>query len=480
MTKKERVKKKPTLTQGLIPILFMVISLTIGVGILKIKTEPVIILSTFFAGTIAWRLGYTWDDMQAGVIEKISRALPATLILWSVGLLIGSWMYSGTVPMIIYYGVEIVNPKFLLVTAFLISAILSTITGTSWGSAGTIGVAIMGIAGGLGAPLAPVAGAVVGGAYFGDKLSPFSDTTNLAPIAAGSELYEHIKHMLYTTIPAMIVSLIVYFIVGLGTSGSASTPETVIQLQNQLDGMFNWNIILLLPVVIIITGSLLKLPTIPTMLGTSLLTVVIGMIIQGFSLQDGFISLIDGFNVSMTGFQGEVDSAVTTLINRGGVVSVTSTTVLVFCAMGFAGILSVSGMLDVVLEELLKHVKTAGGMILSTIAACFTVAFVTGNSYLSILIPGELFRDAYVERDLHPKNLSRTLEDSGTVIVPLIPWSAAGAYMATTLGVPTVEYLPWAVLNYTGIIFAIILAFTGIGITKLSPGEKKKIQEEVL
>jgi len=149
MTKKERVKKKPTLTQGLIPILFMVISLTIGVGILEIKTEPIIILSTFFAGTIAWRLGYTWDDMQAGIIEKISRALPATLILWSVGLLIGSWMYSGTVPMIIYYGVEIVNPKFLLVTAFLISAILSTITGTSWGSAGTIGVAIMGIAGGL-------------------------------------------------------------------------------------------------------------------------------------------------------------------------------------------------------------------------------------------------------------------------------------------------------------------------------------------
>src|SRR5699024_1025079 len=213
-----------------------------------------------------------------------------------------------------------------------------------------------------------------------------------APIAAGSELYEHIKHMLYTTIPAMIVSLIVYFIVGLGTSGTSSTPETVIQLQNQLDGMFNWNIILLLPVVIIIAGSLLKLPTIPTMLGTSLLTVVIGMIVQGFTLQDGFISLIDGFNVNMTGFQGEVDSAVTTLINRGGVVSVTSTTVLVFCAMGFAGILSVSGMLDVVLEELLKHVKTTVGMILSTIASCFTVAFVTGNSYLSILIPGELFR----------------------------------------------------------------------------------------
>ncbi|NLY44660.1 MAG: Na+/H+ antiporter NhaC [Tissierella sp.] len=477
MSKQERIKKKPTFAQGIIPILFMVISLTVGVGVLKVRTEPIIILSAFVAGFIAWRLGYSWNDMQTGIIEKISRALPATLILWSVGLLIGSWMYSGTVPMIIYYGVEIVNPKYLLVTAFLISAILSTITGTSWGSAGTIGVAIMGIAGGLGAPMAPVAGAVVGGSYFGDKLSPFSDTTNLAPLAAGSELYEHIKHMLYTTVPATLVSLLVYFIVGMGTSGSTSTPETVIQLKSQLDSMFDWNILLLLPVIIIIAGSLLKLPTIPTMLGTSLLSVVIGMFVQDFSLKDGFISLIQGFNVSMTGFEGEIESAVITLINRGGVVSVTSTTVLVFCAMGFAGIISTSGMLDVVLEALMKRVKTTAGMILSTIASCFTVAFVTGNSYLSIIIPGELFRDAYVERSLHPKNLSRTLEDSGTVLVPLIPWSAAGAYMATTLGVPTVEYLPWAILNYTGIIFAIIIGFTGFGIAKLSPEEKKRIQE---
>ncbi len=479
MSKKERIKKKPTFFQGFFPILFMVISLTIGVGILKIRTEPIIIISAFVAGTIAWRLGYNWEEMQAGVIEKIARALPATLILWSVGLLIGSWMFSGTVPMIIYYGVEIVNPKYLLVTAFIISAILSTITGTSWGSAGTIGVAIMGIAGGLGAPLAPVAGAVVAGSYFGDKLSPFSDTTNLAPLAAGSELYEHIRHMLYTTIPATIVSLIVYFIVGMGTSGEVGTPETVSLLRSQLDSMFNWNILLLLPVVFIIGGSLLKLPTIPTMLGTSIFSVIIGMLVQGFTLKNGFISLIQGFNISMTGYEGEVSTMITTLINRGGVASVTSTTVLVYCAMGFAGIISISGMLDVVLNELMKRVKTTGGIVLSTIASCFTVAFVTGNSYLSILIPGELFRDVYIERELHPKNLSRTLEDSGTVLVPLIPWSAAGAYMSTTLGVPTVEYLPWAVLNYMGIVFAIILAFTGIGITKLSPEEKKRMQEGV-
>jgi len=473
MEKKEQVRRKPTLIQGLIPILFMVIALTVGVGVLKLRTEPIIILSAFVAGIIAWRLGYTWKEMQDGVIDKIARALPATLILWSVGLLIGSWMFSGTVPMIIYYGVEIVNPQYLLVTAFIISAVLSTVTGTSWGSAGTIGVAIMGIAGGLGVSLPATAGAVVAGAYFGDKISPLSDTTNLAPIAAGSELYEHIKHMFWTTIPAAIVSLIVYFIVGMNSAGGASTPETVLVLQDQLSQMFNWNLILFLPVLFIIAGSLLKWPTIPTMLGTSLFSVLLGIFVQGYTLKNGFVSLIQGFNVSMTGFAGEVAPAVNTLINRGGVVSVTTTTVLIFCAMGFAGIISVSGMLDVVLEALLSKVKTTAGIILSTIASCATVAFVTGSSYLSILIPGELFKDAYVMRNLHPKNLSRTLEDSGTVLVPLIPWSAAGAYMTATLGVSTIEYLPWAVLNYMGIVFAILLAVTGIGITKLDGGKKE-------
>jgi len=233
----------------------------------------------------------------------------------------------------------------------------------------------------------------------------------------------------------------------------------------------------LLPVILIIAGSVKKWPTIPTMLGTSLFSVLLGVVVQKFSLANGFASLVSGFNVSMTSFEGEAIWEVTRLINRGGVVSVTGTTVLIFCAMGFAGIMSRSGMLEVVLHAIMSKVKTTAGIILSTIASCFTVAFITGSSYLSIIIPGELFKDAYKERGLHAKNLSRTLEDSGTVLVPLIPWSAAGAYMATTLGVPTLEYLPWAILNYMGIIFAIILAFTGIGIAKTRPEESMKNQK---
>ena len=470
------MKKKPTLGQSLFPIVFMILALSIGYGYLGFRTEPILVTSAFVAGIIALKLGYNWEDMQGAIIEKITKAMPATLVLWSVGFLIGSWMFSGTVPMIIYYGVQIVNPKFLLVSAFIITALVSTVTGTSWGAAGTIGVAIMGIAGGLGVSLPATAGAVVAGAYFGDKVSPLSDTTNLAPIAAGSELYEHIKHMLYTTIPAATISILVYLFVGLNSSGQTTTPETVATMLSQLDSMFKWNPVLILPVFLIILGSVKKWPAIPTMLGTSLISVVLGVLIQGFTLTNGLTSLIKGFNVSMTGTETEVIWEVTRLINRGGVVSVTGTTVLIFCAMGFAGIVSVTGMLDTVLNSILERVRSNTGIILSTIFSCFTMAFVTGSSYLSILIPGELFKDTYIKRGLHPKNLSRTLEDSGTVLVPLVPWSAAGAYMAATLGVPTFQYLPWAVLNYMGIIVAIVLAVTGFGVTKLNDEEKLKFK----
>ena len=476
---KELERKKPTLAQALTPIIFMVVALALGYGVLKIKAEPILICSAFIAGIIALQLGYKWDDMQNAIVEKIASSLPATLILWSVGLLIGSLMFSGSVPMIIYYGVQMINPKFIIFTAFLSSAVLSVVTGTSWGAAGTIGVAMMGIAGGLGVSLPATAGAVVSGAFFGDKLSPLSDTTNLAPMAAGSELYEHIKHMLYTTVPAALLAMVVYLFVGLNASGDLVRPESVQLMMDQLDTMFNFNIILLLPFVLVVLGSVRKWPTIPTMLGTSLLTVVLGSIVQGFSIVDGFTSLISGFDITMTGFTGTPTEEVIKLINRGGVASVTSTTVLIFCAMGFAGIVSVSGMLDVVLDLLMSKVKSTAGIIISTIVSCFTVAFVTGSSYLSILVPGELFKDVYPKKNLHPKNLSRTLEDSGTVLVPLIPWSAAGAYMTATLGVDTLQYLPWAILNYTGIVFAIIYAITGFGIAKLDKNESKKDENAV-
>lgn len=474
--KQPRAKRMPTILEALIPVVAMLLVLFIGKGVLGFSTEPLLIIVACVAAFIAWRVGCTWDDMLDEISQKIAKGMPAILILITVGAMVGTWMTSGTIPMMIYYGVQIVSPKWLLVTAFLITCLVSVATGTSWGSVATMGVALMGIASALGVNPAATAGAVIAGSYFGDKISPLSDTTNLAPLAAGSNLYEHIGHMFWTTVPATIVSLVVYAVVGLNANTAAgATSEAVTNMMAQLDQMYDWNILILLPVILVLAGSLLKLPTIPVMILSTVVAGVEGIFMQGISLGNVLTSTVSGFNVTMITRPG-FDAAnaafeVTKLLNRGGMNGIMSTTLLVFCAFCFAGIMSRAGCLEVVLKAILSVAKTTGSLVLATVISCITMALTTGNSYLSILIPGEMFRDAYKERGLHPKNLSRTLEDAGTVFVPLVPWSAAGAYMAATLGVETLDYLPWAILCYTGFIFAIIYGYTGIGIAKLPKEE---------
>ena len=455
--KQPRAKRMPTILEALIPVVAMLLVLFIGKGVLGFSTEPLLIIVACVAAFIAWRVGCTWDDMLDEISQKIAKGMPAILILITVGAMVGTWMTSGTIPMMIYYGVQIVSPKWLLVTAFLITCLVSVATGTSWGNGDQ-------------------AGAVIAGSYFGDKISPLSDTTNLAPLAAGSNLYEHIGHMFWTTVPATIVSLVVYAVVGLNANTAAgATSEAVTNMMAQLDQMYDWNILILLPVILVLAGSLLKLPTIPVMILSTVVAGVEGIFMQGISLGNVLTSTVSGFNVTMITRPG-FDAAnaafeVTKLLNRGGMNGIMSTTLLVFCAFCFAGIMSRAGCLEVVLKAILSVAKTTGSLILATVISCITMALTTGNSYLSILIPGEMFRDAYKERGLHPKNLSRTLEDAGTVFVPLVPWSAAGAYMAATLGVETLDYLPWAILCYIGFIFAIIYGYTGIGIAKLPKEE---------
>ena len=474
--KQPRAKRMPTILEALIPVVAMLLVLFIGKGVLGFSTEPLLIIVACVAAFIAWRVGCTWDDMLDEISQKIAKGMPAILILITVGAMVGTWMTSGTIPMMIYYGVQIVSPKWLLVTAFLITCLVSVATGTSWGSVATMGVALMGIASALGVNPAATAGAVIAGSYFGDKISPLSDTTNLAPLAAGSNLYDHIGHMFWTTVPATIVSLVVYAVVGLNANTAAgATSEAVTNMMAQLDQMYDWNILILLPVILVLAGSLLKLPTIPVMILSTVVAGVEGIFMQGISLGNVLTSTVSGFNVTMITRPG-FDAAnaafeVTKLLNRGGMNGIMSTTLLVFCAFCFAGIMSRAGCLEVVLKAILSVAKTTGSLILATVISCITMALTTGNSYLSILIPGEMFRDAYKERGLHPKNLSRTLEDAGTVFVPLVPWSAAGAYMTATLGVETLDYLPWAILCYIGFIFAIIYGYTGIGIAKLPKEE---------
>ncbi len=462
--------RKPTFTEALIPLLGMVLLLGIGYGKYGLPIQFLLILAAILASIIAARCGYTWKDMINGIAEKIQSSLPSLLVMVCVGAMIACWMVSGTIPMLIYYGIKIIDPQFLFVTAFFVTAIISTFTGTSFGSAGTAGVAIMGIAIALGVPLEIAAGAVISGAVFGDKLSPLSDTTMLAPIAAGSELYDHIKHLLYTTGSATIVCILVYTGVGLTMDVSKmANPETVNAILQNLEQLYNFNLFLLIPPVLVFWGAYTKKPTIPVLLAASFVAIIMGIIFQGFDLKTATMAFVNGFKVNM--IPGSADlkvvKPIVSLLNRGGLMGMMSTVLLVFCAFGFAGIFSKAGCIEVVLDKIIHSIKSVGQLITATVGSTLFMSIVTGSSYLAILIPGEMFKDLYKKFNLAPKNLSRTLEDAGTCAVPLVPWSVAGTYMATTLGVPTFEYIPWAFLCYTSFVFAIIYGYTGIGIAKL-------------
>ncbi len=462
------MKRKPKLLEALSPILFMLFLLGCGYAFFDLPPEPLMILSCVFAGILVKKLGYSYNDILDSISFKISKTMPALLILITVGLLIGTWIIGGTIPMMIYYGLKVIDPKFIYITALFLTAIVSICTGTSWGSAGTVGVAFMGVAIGLDANLAATAGAIVAGAYFGDKLSPLSDTTNIASAATNVDLYEHIAHLLYTTLPSFLISALVYIVYGFNINiDNVATPDKVLLMISGLESIYNFNLFLLIPVIIILWGSITKKPTIPVMLFSAVIASFNAIFIQHFSLNDVINSALNGFNISMLPDSLNISSDLARLLNRGGMNSMMGTLLICFCALSFAGILSLSGALDVIINYLLRLVRSTASLIFITILCGLTMIGVTCNGQISILIPGEMLKDAYIDRGLHPKNLSRTVEDSATIIEPILPWTAAGAYMAGTLGVATLTYLPWAILCWSGIVFAMIYGISGIGIAKL-------------
>ncbi|KRN02306.1 Na+ H+ antiporter NhaC [Levilactobacillus senmaizukei DSM 21775 = NBRC 103853] len=467
--KKVRVKKEPTFIVAVLPIVAMILLLGLGYGFFHIGPEVLMLTSAAIAALIAYFLGYSWDEIQDNIVDKIAKTMPAILILIVVGFLIGTWMIGGTIPMMIYFGLKLISPKFIIVTAFVVTSFVSLCTGTSWGSTGTIGVAIMGVAASMGAPLPIVAGAVVSGAYFGDKISPLSGSTNLAPIAAGAELYEHIRHLLWTTIPGVLICLVVYTMVGLNLPDMAGGNSDKIQLvEKSIHSLFNMNFWILIPIVIVLVGSALQKPTIPVMLLSSTLAILNAVFIQHFDIKSAAEAAVTGFTTDMLPQGVKISADLTTLLERGGMISMLSVVLIALCAYGFAGALDVSHSLTVVLNAMTKAIRSTGQLIATAIFSTMLVTGVTSNGQLAELLPGEMFRDIFVKYGLEPKNLSRTVEDAGTMIEPIIPWTAAGVYMASTLGVDTMAYLPWAILCYTGTIFALIYAFTGIGVAKIT------------
>jgi NhaC family Na+:H+ antiporter len=456
---KQTKTKTPSFGVSLIPLIAMGLLLGVGYGVYKIRPQVLLVAAAFITGCMGLILRFKWEDMERGIVDSIHKAMPAILIMLCVGILIGAWIASGTIPMVIYYGLKLISPKFFLVTACFVCSLTSISTGTSWGTIGTLGVAFIGIAMGLGIPLGPAAGAIVSGAYFGDKMSPFSDVTNLAPVAAGSNLFDHIKHMMWSATPAWLIGMLVYFIVGLKYGGGDVESESLILITQTLKENFNFNILLLLPMAVVFYFAATKKPTIPGMLFSSFIAGILAVVFQKASIIEIATALNTGY-VAHTGVE-QVDQ----LISRGGMMSMMETQLVAFTAFSFGGIMQRTGMLQVILDKLMKFANKVWSIVFTTISVSIIMALVTGSSYLSMIIPGELLAPIYKKKGLAAKNLSRIIEESGAIIVPLIPWSMAGVYITGTIGVPTFSYLIWAVMNYTAVVILAIFGLTGFSMT---------------
>ena len=448
----------PSLFHALIPVVALI--LFIGGNALIHGGEDwtphiPLVLAAAVAALTGIISGVSWENIENGIVEGISIGMKAVLILCVVGIMIGTWIASGIVPIMIYYGLQIMHPSFFLVATCLVCSIVSLATGSSWTTAGTVGIALIGVGQGLGVPLPMVAGAIISGAYFGDKMSPLSDSTNLAPAVAGSELFEHIRHMLYTTIPALIIALILYTALGLRGFEGAATTETIETILTTLSASFNLNPLLLLPPVLIILMGIFRLQALPALLGAAIIGAIFAILFQKTPVRE----IID---IAQDGYTATTNNAmVDDLLTRGGLDSMMYTVSLVFCALSFGGVMERCGFLKVIANAILSLARSTGSLVTSTVATCMGMNVVAPDQYLAIIVPGRMYRDAYKQKGLHPKNLSRTLEDAGTLTSPLVSWNSCGAYMATTLTVAPLAYLPYCFLNLFTPLIAIVFAYTG-------------------
>ncbi|HOC08018.1 MAG: Na+/H+ antiporter NhaC [Clostridiales bacterium] len=465
---KEKTQRQISFGEVLFVLLFLIVSLMATIMLFGGDPHMPILVTAAVASIVAIRAGYKWDDIQDGIIDGIKMSMQAILILMIVGMLIGVWILAGVVPTMIYYGLKILSPGIFLVATCLICCIVSLATGSSWTTAGTVGVALMGVGMGLGMPLPMVAGAIISGAYFGDKMSPLSDTTNLAPAMAGSDLFDHVKHMIYTTGPSLIIALILYGILGARYAGKELDVAQINQLLDGLAGQFAINPLLFIPPIIVILMVVFKVPAIPGLIGGVVLGGIFAAIFQGAGMSAIIEASHYGF-VSETGIV-EIDD----LLSRGGLDSMMWTVSLIMIAMSFGGVLERTGMLNALLEKVLRVVNSTGSLVLATVLSCFFINLTSGDQYMSLVVPGRMFKNAYAERGLHPKNLSRVLEDAGTLSSPLIPWNTCGAFMLSTLAVHPFAYLPYAFLNLLNPIVSVFYGYTGITMEKLPEEETKK------
>lgn len=415
-------------------------------------------------GFVGLRLGYNWNDIEKGVFHVIHVSLPSVSVLITVGMIIGVWIASGTVPTLIYYGLTILSPQIFLAAAMVLCSVVSLSLGTSWGTVGTVGLALMGIGAGFGIPVYWTAGAVVSGAFFGDKVSPLSDTTNLAPAVTGTDLFSHIKNMMPTTVPAMLIAFAIYlfagyFVIEQGDVSFARIEGITMALQDN----FYISPLLLLPALLVIVLAVKKMPPIPSLFAGVVAGGLAAMLAQGEGLHDIFTYSNSGFKID-TGI-AEIDS----LLNRGGIQSMMWTISLVLIALGFGGALEKTGCLETIINSIIAKVRSFAGIQTAAIGTSVATNLVAGDPYLSIALPGRMYAPVYRGMGYSTLNLSRAIEEGGTLISPLIPWNAGGAFVISALALGVADgnlenllYIPLAFACWLSPVFGIIYAHLGI------------------
>ena len=472
--------KNPTFIQSIIPIIFLIFLLGINVSIfgdlsLDGSNQIVLIFAASLAASIAYFNGIKWKVLQEGIVNNISSATPSILILLLVGSLAGSWMISGIVPSMIYYGIQILSPDIFLFAACIICVVVSLATGSSWTTSATVGIALMGIGKSLGIADGFIAGAVLSGAYFGDKMSPLSDTTNLAPAVSGTTLFKHIRYLSYTTVPSISICLLILLISGF-LFIEPSSFQNSLSVAESIKEKFFISPILFIPPTIVIFLIYKKVPAIPSLFSGILLGVIFAIIFQADIIHEvslgnekNWISTFSGIMISLYGSISieTSNSMVSNLLSSSGMFGMLSTIWLIFSAMIFGGVMEKGGFLSKIAEVILNRVKSTGSLVVSTASSCVFFNITASDQYLSIVIPGKMYSNSYKERGLASENLSRTLEDSGTVTSVLVPWNTCGAYHSGVLGVSTLTYLPYCFFNIISPIMTILFAYLKIKIKKL-------------
>ena len=467
----EKKQKQVSIVHSLITFGVLILVMALGIIVYGVDVHVPMFIGVVAAAIMALYLGFKWDFIEKAMMDGIYNALQAVIILMIVGVLVGVWIAGGIVPAMIYYGLKLLSPSIFLIAALLICSITALATGTSWGCMATMGLALMGIAAGLGIPAPMAAGAIISGAYFGDKMSPLSDTTNLAPAMAGTDVMTHVKFMLLPTAVTYAICIAAFGVLGISyaNSGNVADMSAVTEMQDSITSLFNINPLLLLPPVIVIVAVAMKVPAIPGITLGIITGAIIGMIFNNDTCTFG-----DVLNCGMNGFTCETgNAAIDDLLTSGGINNMLFSVSLTIIAMMFGGIMEKTGLLNALVEKIVRLAKKPASLVLTTELTCILSNATMPEQYISIVVPGRMYAETYKEMGLHPKTLSNALESSGTVTSALIPWNTCGVYILATLGVSTFEYFPYALFNIIMPIMTVVMAYMGLTVAGMDGNRLK-------